>query len=133
MKIIPRLRCIVLFTSVISLLLTSCSIGGNNQKDLSSSTDNIAATGYSSGEIQIPQIKYLDTVFYYGATGFNEPLPDGFVCVGTIQAVDNLCTPQANLCGARVEIGQSVFADSSVPDVIYLQYKSGYARFSAGS
>ena len=120
-----HIRFSILFVFLASLLFSSCS------PIVPHSSDTAIATGYPSGEIQIPQVKYLDTVYYYGATGFDEPLPDDFVCIGAIQAVDNLCAPQTNLSGARVDIGQSVFANPAVPDVIYLQYKNGYARFSA--
>ena len=130
MKTSTHLQIVYLFILLTSLLFSSCTFGNNNQNDFASTPDTVA-TGYPSGEIQIPQVKYHDTIFYYGATGFDEPLPDGFVCVGSIQAVDNLCAPQTDLSGARVDIGQAVFVHPDIPDMIYLQYKNGYARFSA--
>ena len=35
-----------------------------------------------------------------------------------------------NLCGSRLEIGQKIFAIESDPDTVYIQYETGYAKFS---
>ena len=90
----------------------------------------ITATGYPSGEIQQPQIRYDGKIFFYFATGFDEPLPSGYNRVGNVAAVDNTAEPAADFQGARVDIGQDIYASDSDPDTIYVEYEKGYAAFS---
>lgn len=86
-------------------------------------------TGYPAGEIQQPQVMYNGKIYFYFATGFDAPLPGGYACVGEIETVDNLAQPTEDFVGARVELGQQIYADANCPETIYLQYESGYAKF----
>ena len=118
----------ILFTFILGsvLFMTACqgsTVDQNEQQAL-------ASTGYPSGEIQQPQMMYRDQIYYYQAAGFDESLPSGYACVGSVSQVDNLSAPMENFCGSRVEIGQKIFASESDPDTIYIQYETGYARFS---
>lgn len=90
----------------------------------------ITPTGYPSGELQQPQIMYDGLIYYYFATGFDEPLPDGYACVGEVAEVDNVNIPQNDFQGARVELKQEVYASEANSDTIYLKYKQGYAQFT---
>ena len=87
-------------------------------------------TGYPSGELQQPQIMYDGLIYYYFATGFDEPLPDGYECVGEVAEVDNVNIPQNDFQGARVELMQEIYVLPGIHDTIYVKYDSGYARFS---
>ena len=89
----------------------------------------LSPTGYPSGEIQQPQIMYSGKIYLYTATGFDAPLPSGYVHVGSVENIDNINTPTQDFCGAQVDLGQKVFAKESDPSSIYVQYESGYARF----
>lgn len=71
--------------------------------------------------------------FYYWATGFDEELPSNYMYVGTVKEVDNEVPPSENFDGSRIDIGQKIYADDKKPDVIYIEYESGYARFSLSS
>ena len=88
-------------------------------------------TGYPSGEIQFPEIMYSGHVYSYYATGFDEPLPDGYEYAGSIVAVDNINGAEQNFTGARVDVGQKFYASADNSAVIYVEYKNGYARFTA--
>ncbi len=87
-------------------------------------------TGYPDGEIQQPQIRYNGKLYFYFATGFYEPLPGGYIYVGAVEAVDNVKTPQDDLSGARVDVGQKIYANEADAETIYVKYESGYAKFS---
>ena len=89
-----------------------------------------AQTGYPAGEVQQPQVMYQGKLYFYFATGFDEPLPQGYEEVGTIQTVDHENTPGKDFQGARVDAGQNVYASSLQDDTIYLQYEKGYAAFT---
>lgn len=93
------------------------------------SEENLTPTGYPSGELQQKQVMYNGQIYYYGATGFDEPLPDGFEHVGAIEKVDNVHEPEEDFCGARVEVDQEVYANAEHADTIYLKYEKGYAKF----
>ena len=108
------------------LLLTACQsspVAAHGQQASDS-------TGYPSGEIQQPQVMYRDQTYYYQATGFDEILPSGYAYVGSVSQVDNISAPMENFCGSRLEIGQKIFAAESYPDTVYIQYETGYAKFS---
>lgn len=92
--------------------------------------DFTVPTGYPSEEMQQPQIMYTGQIYYYFATGFDEPLPDGYSCAGMVEVVDNAHTPETEYHGARVEWGQEIYALPGVHDTIYVKYENGYARFS---
>ncbi|MBQ7001354.1 MAG: hypothetical protein IJN67_09980 [Oscillospiraceae bacterium] len=92
--------------------------------------DAAAPTGYPSGEIQQPQIMYDGLRYFYFATGFDEPLPDGYEYVGEVEAIDHEIAPQADFHGARVELGQEIYGLPGIHDTIFVQYEDGYARFS---
>jgi hypothetical protein len=91
--------------------------------------DPTTPTGYPTGKIQQPQIMYNGQVYYYFATGFDEPLPDGYELVGSISAVDNDNEPTEDFHGSRVELGQEVYASASNAETVYVKYKKGYAKF----
>lgn len=61
---------ILVFAFLLLCLLCSCQTPKNTRT---------APTGYSSDEIDQPQIMYNDTLFYYWATGFGEELPDDYI------------------------------------------------------
>ena len=92
--------------------------------------ESTTPTGYPSEEIGQPQIRYGGELYYYFATGFDEPLPRGYRLVGSVTNVDNTQAPDTDFCGARVEVGQEIYASESSHDTIYLKYDSGYAQFS---
>ena len=74
-------KVIALFLSVICLLpLIGCACQNE---------DAATPTGYPTGKIQQPQIMYSGQVYFYWATGFEEPLPDGYELAGNIAVVDN--------------------------------------------
>lgn len=91
----------------------------------------LTETGHPSGEIQIPQIFCQGQLYYYRATGFGEALPPGYEYLGSITAVDNINVPAEEFCGARVTVGQEIYGSEHTPDLIYVRYENGYARFSA--
>lgn len=92
--------------------------------------DSTTPTGYPTGKIQQPQIMYNGQVYFYFATGFDEPLPDGFELVGSISVVDNDNEPTEDFHGARVELGQEVYASEANADMVYMKYEKGYAQFA---
>ena len=92
--------------------------------------ESTTPTGFPSEEVQQPQIMYTGLIYYYFATGFDEPLPDGYSCAGMVEVVDNEHTPESECQGARVEWGQEIYALPGVHDTIYVKYENGYARFS---
>lgn len=89
-----------------------------------------APTGYHTGKIQQPQIMYNGQVYFYSATGFDEPLPDGYEFAGSISAVDNNNKPAENFHGARVELEQEVYASKVNAETVYVKYETGYAQFT---
>ena len=91
--------------------------------------ENITPTGYPTGEIQQPQIMYNEQIYLYFATGFDKPLPDGYMLVGTVESVDDTNGPEKDFAGARVEVGQEIYADLKVSNLIYVKYEKGYAEF----
>ncbi len=111
---------------LIGALLVLCLLPGCQKKSDNSTTP----TGHASNEIDQPQIMYDDTVLYYWATGFDEKLPDGYVCVGAVEKVDNENSPSVNFTGSRVDVGQKIYADDGDSEVIYVEYENGHARFS---
>ena len=92
--------------------------------------DSTTPTGYPTGKIQQPQILYNGQVYFYFATGFAEPLPDGYELVGSISVVDNDNEPTEDFHGARVELGQEVYASEANTDMVYMKYEKGYAQFA---
>ena len=87
-------------------------------------------TGYPTGKIQQPQIMYAGQIYLYYATGYDEPLPDGYEFVGKITGVDNNTQPSTDFHGAIVEMEQDVYASKIDSDAIYVKYDKGYARFT---
>lgn len=87
-------------------------------------------TGYPTGKIQQPQIMYNSQVYFYFATGFDEPLPDGYALAGSIAFVDNDNEPTEDFHGARVELAQEVYASEADTETVYVKYEKGYAQFS---
>ncbi len=91
--------------------------------------NNINPTGYESGEIEQPQFMYNGILFCYYATGFHDKLPEDYAYIGEIQKVNNYETPSEDFEGARVEVGQKFFGNGE-NNILYLQYESGYAKFT---
>lgn len=112
-------------------LILACILGfiGYQKANEIHSEDSSTPTGYPTGSIQQPQIMYSGKVYFYFATGFDEPLPDGYELVGCITDVDNDNEPIADFQGARVELNQEVYASEVNPGTVYLKYKKGYAQF----
>jgi len=111
--------CIVCY---LGLTLSSC-------RDTSfQSTEN---TGGISGEIEQPQIMYNQQVYYYYATGFNDVLPENYLKVGEVKAVNNKEKPTEDFMACRLDIGQAIYAnvEQDISNPIYLQYEDGYAQF----
>ena len=92
--------------------------------------ETTAPTGYPSGSIQQPQIMYDGLPYFYFATGFDEPLPEGYEYVGDVEEVDNENAPQYDLQGSRVELRQEIYVLPGIHDTIYVKYENGYARFT---
>ena len=90
----------------------------------------LQSTGYPSGELQQPQIMLNGKIYYYTASGFDLPLPEGYTLAGEILSVDHIHPPAENFHGGRVEVGQKVYISSPATDSVYLQYSSGYALFA---
>jgi hypothetical protein len=112
-------------TALFLALACVLALAGCDRQDEAAS----APTGYPTGSIQQPQIMYNGRIYYYFATGFDEPLPDGFAFVGGISSVDHDSAPVENLQGARVEPEQAVYASEASADIIYVKYQKGYAKF----
>lgn len=114
------------------LALAGCGSNGTDYTEIAEigSDEPTTPTGYPSGEVQQPQIMYDGLLYFYFATGFEEPLPDGYSCAGMVDAVDHEHTPESECHGARVEWGQEIYALPGVHDTIYVKYENGYARFS---
>lgn len=121
------------------VLSLSCVLGlpacGNDGTDYGEIPENkidasVTPTGFPSEEVQQPQIMYSGQLYYYFATGFDEPLPDGYSCAGIVEVVDNDHIPASECHGARVEQGQEIYALPGIHDTIYIKYENGYARFS---
>ena len=111
--------CIVCY---LGLTLSSC-------RDTSfQSTEN---TGGISGEIEQPQIMYNQQVYYYYATGFNDVLPENYLKVGEVKALNNKEKPTEDFMACRLDIGQAIYAnvEQDISNPIYLQYEDGYAQF----
>ena len=130
----------LLLTLICVLALVGCS-KAEEEKTVAATTNNTEVveiksdepttpTGYPSEEVQQPQIMYFGQVYYYFATGFDEPLPDGYNCAGIVEVVDNEHTPESECHGARVEWGQEIYALPGIHDTIYVKYENGYARFT---
>ena len=115
-------KLIALFLALTFVLgLVGCS--GQNE-------DPSTPTGYPTGKIQQPQIMYNGHIYFYFATGFDEPLPDGYALVGSITMVDNDNQPTEDLHGARVELEQEIYASETNTETVYIKYENGYAQFS---
>ena len=115
-------KLIALFLALTLVLgLVGCS--GQNE-------DPSTPTGYPTGKIQQPQVMYNGQIYFYFATGFDEPLPDGYALVGSITVVDNDNEPTEDFHGARVELGQEVYASEANTETVYVEYEKGYAQFA---
>ena len=85
-------------------------------------------TGYPTGSVQRPQIMYDGTLYLYSAKGFDEPLPEGFSLVGSVQCVDDANAPTRDFAGSLVEVGQKIYA-SPENSSIYVEYTDGFGEF----
>lgn len=84
-------------------------------------------TGYPDGEINRPMVMYNDEIYFFDFTGFNEPLPEGYEFVGSVESIDNLELPLENFEAARLQVGQEIYAGDE--ELIYVKYENGYAHF----
>lgn len=114
---------IVLFLAL-TCVLAMVGCGAQNE-------DPTTPTGYPTGKIQQPQIMYNGQVYFYFATGFDEPLPKGYELVGSVAVVDNDNEPTENFHGARVELEQEIYASEANTETVYVKYENGYAQFTA--
>lgn len=87
-------------------------------------------TGVLDGEIWQTQIMYNDVIYYYFDTGFNEPLPEGYELVGSVESVDKRNVPSGSFEAVRLEVGQEVYVGED-GEAIFVKYTNGYARFEA--
>lgn len=75
--------------------------------------------------------KYImidDFVYEYEGVYDNE-LPDGYVVIGTVQAVDSEY-PDENFEGTGLEVGQNIYGSSSEEHIIYIKTcENGYEKF----
>ncbi len=71
---------------------------------------------------------YDGALYLYSANGFDVPLPEGFVLVGSVQSVDNTNVPTQDFAGSLVEVGQKLYA-SPEESSIYLEYSDGFGEF----
>ena len=111
--------------ALVLALVCVLALVGCSQND-----DPTTPTGYPTGKIQQPQIMYNGQVYFYFATGFDEPLPNGYTLVGSIAVVDNDNAPTEDFHGARVELAQEVYASEADTENVYVKYEKGYAQFS---
>ncbi len=91
--------------------------------------ENTVQTGYHAGEAQRPQLMYNGIIYFYEALGRDFMLPSSFSYVGKIQKTD-IYEPDEELEGARVELGQEIYANSDEPWMVYVQYSTGFAKFT---
>lgn len=47
-----------------------------------------------------------------------------------VESIDNKEQPSKNYTGSRLEVGQKIYANDEEPEIIYIEYENGYARFS---
>lgn len=87
-------------------------------------------TGHPAEELDQPQLMYDGRVYYYWATGFEEALPSTFEYVGSMDSICNTQAPSVNFSGCQLEKGQQVYADPHGTSAVYVQYSTGFARFS---
>lgn len=52
------------------------------------------------------------------------------IYIGEVESIDNKEHPLKNYEGSRLEIGQKIYANDEIPEIIYIKYENGYARFS---
>ena len=71
---------------------------------------------------------YGGTLYLYSAKGFDEPLPEGFALVGSVQCVDDANAPTRDFAGSLVEVGQKIYA-SPENSSIYVEYTDGFGEF----
>ncbi len=112
----------LVFVFLLLCLLCSCRPSKNKET---------TPTGYPPDEIDQPQIMYNNMIFYYWATGFDEELPDEYEYIGEVKSIDNKKQPLKNYEGSRLEVGPKIYANDENPEIIYIKYENGYARFSS--
>lgn len=107
------------------LMMTACNNANSNNNDKEIST------GTPTGIIEQPQVMYNNTIYYYTADGRDEDLPDGYILVGEIVAINSEKSPEENYYGSGLDIfiGQEIYSNPDISDVIFLKYDSGFAKF----
>ena len=119
-----------LWLAALSLLLTACSSDpGPADQSGTAASNPVTSTGYPSDEVQRAGVFYNGTLYLYSAEGIDLPLEAGFEKVGTVAAVDNTEYPSEEFHGSRLETGQEIYANKSMPEKIYVKYDSGYGIF----
>lgn len=103
------------------LSLTACQ---------SEAPESTVPTGYPSDEVQFIMVMYDDEIYYYMATGRDEELPDDYTYAGEVKEVNNKEEPSENFVGCHLEAGQKIYANEEKPEIIYVEYETGYAQFS---
>ena len=85
--------------------------------------EELAPTGYPSGEVQRPFLYYHDTLYVYVDT-LLEPtqLPLDPVQIGVIETVDNKNMPETDFAASRMDVGTKLYAakhEAENPKSIY--------------
>lgn len=116
------------------LLLTAAGCSGRQEtahlaESAMEGVDSLTPTGYPSDEVQRASVHYDGVLYLYTGEGFDLPLEDGFLKVGTVESVDNEEYPKENFYAARLEEGQEIYANPEVTERIYVRYDSGFAPF----
>lgn len=112
---------------LLSTLMLLCALSSCQTTNSSA----VTPTGYASDEIDQPQIMYNNIIFYYWATGFDGELPDDYIYIGEVEEIDNKEQPSKNYSGSRLEVSQKIYTNGEKPEIIYIKYENGYARFSS--
>jgi hypothetical protein len=120
---------IIIIVAAIFLCVAAVFLKNNNQKKGMQQTDALTPTGFASGEIQRLELMYDGQIYYYFDTGFKEQLPEECYYVGSIKVVNNYEEPSQDFDAARLDVGQIIYKLDS-GDILYVQYDSGYAKFS---
>ena len=76
------------------------------------------------------QLMYDGEIYYYNEMGFVDELPDDYEQVGTVKQTSDSKKPTEDFHGCRVVVGQNVYAADDHPFEIYLEFESGYAKFT---
>lgn len=127
-KFLHRTKLNILFiSSILILILSGCS---GNSKAANNSAEQ-ASTGYPSGELQMEQVFYNNSLYYYMATGVEENVPDNLEYIGNIAEVDKQTVPTEDFYAGGHELvkGQKIYIVPNDDSKIYIEYEDGYRHF----